>query len=314
MSRHIYWTDCSIYLRCPAGAVVWLKAPGFAEWDSEGFPFPYKTDNTNTVELFAIANALELAAKHILQAKVAAFAAFCAGSNGCEVQPNQQVHVFTDSRGALQLLETGCSCGNASIIWCQVCACIKHYEELVRLGASVNLYLIPGHSEIPGNVEADRVAYQTARQMHTVAAEMPVQQLVGAAMPPAVIPELQNPANLEAAISQNRVQSFRRSMRRLARIRRALALKNAATAARARSVQTTPPITMSMHADGTTPATDDSREAMTGETLQKTIPISTCASASANSRPQATLTLSCPAKPSTAPPPVPYFGWSLKEA
>lgn len=164
--RYVFWTDCSIVSRCGAGSVVWRDPENLA-WQSEEHPYPRPTDSSTLVELFAIANALEIAVRQIKQDKRAAFDAFCQGSTDCAVQPRYHVLVFSDSIGALNRLKTGTSRQRKQDeeSWKLVLKCIEHHAELERLQASVVAHLVPGHKEVPGNVEADQRAYTFARRM-----------------------------------------------------------------------------------------------------------------------------------------------------
>lgn len=170
LCRHILWTDGSIVLRCAAGAVAWQQPPDYAEWVSKGYNLSFSTSNTEVVEMFAIARALEIAVNLIQNFQEAASKAFNEGREDVQIQPSHQVFVFTDSIGALQRIEQ-CSAGFYKKIACQdqyreqVRTIGRHYKELRRLGARVELHLVPGHSSVPGNTMAHKQANNTARAM-----------------------------------------------------------------------------------------------------------------------------------------------------
>lgn len=163
-SRYVYYTDCSIVRQCGAGSVVWRQALSGA-WESKASPYPELTNDSGLVELFAIANSLAIAVDQVMEEKRVAFAAFCRGTSDFQAQPKHHVFVFTDSEDALDRLERQTSWYNEPATWEQVHRCIEYYLELERLGASVMLHRIPGHSGIPGNVKADYVARTLARHM-----------------------------------------------------------------------------------------------------------------------------------------------------
>jgi ribonuclease HI len=164
--RIVLWTDGSIIQRCGAGSVVWKKEPS-KSWGSKGFPLPYATDNSNLVELFAIAHALDVAVDQVKDLKELASKAFCIEEHDFQIQPEYYVFVFTDCSAALWLIRNGSSWRTADRSYCDdyILKCVGHYDALRQLGATVQLHFVPGHKGVPGNEEADRVARVTARSL-----------------------------------------------------------------------------------------------------------------------------------------------------
>lgn len=156
--RHIFWTDGSIvYRACAAGAVVWKQQPSW-KWMSEGFAYPYLTESTDVVEMFAIAHALKRAVDEVKQSLSDA-------GKDLHLEITHEVFVFTDSLGALtgverDTLEKG---ARVRITSEQAHTIIKYSIDLDNLGAKVELHLVPGHSGVPGNDNAHAAAYAAAQ-------------------------------------------------------------------------------------------------------------------------------------------------------
>ncbi|KAJ5381937.1 uncharacterized protein N7496_004365 [Penicillium cataractarum] len=153
--RHIFWTDGSIVQgACAAAAVVW-KQPPSSKWMTEGHPYPYLTQNTEVVEMFAIAHALRRAVDEVRQARSRV-------TGGPHLQVTHEVFVFTDSLGALNSIKED-AWGFHTLGKCEQAHTIIDYSiELRSLGARLELHLVPGHSNVPGNMEAHRAAKKAA--------------------------------------------------------------------------------------------------------------------------------------------------------
>ncbi|OQD74295.1 hypothetical protein PENDEC_c011G03372 [Penicillium decumbens] len=165
--RIVLWTDGSVVYKCAAGAVVWKSPPSYRQWDGEGFPLPYKTNSSGLVELFAIAHALKIAVDQLKELQKLASIAFHSENHDVQIQPGYHVFVFTDSSEALLVLRDGrARHSHEADLWNEyIRKCVKHHSELRRLGANVELHLVPGHKGVPGNEEADRLAKRTARSL-----------------------------------------------------------------------------------------------------------------------------------------------------
>jgi hypothetical protein len=167
VNRIVLWTDGSVVKNCGAGSVVWKRPPDYQVWDGQGFPLPYQTNSSTLTELFAIGHALEIAVDQLKELQGLASQAFCDEGHDVQIQPGYRVFVFTDSSGALDVLQDGRPKRRASAeLWDDyIHKCVKHHSELRRLGADVQLRLVPGHNGVPGNEEAHRLANTTARSV-----------------------------------------------------------------------------------------------------------------------------------------------------
>jgi ribonuclease HI len=156
--RHIFWTDGSIVFRyCAAGAVAWKQLPSL-QWVSEGFPYPFYTQSTEVVEMFAIAHALKRAIHDIRQSLDGD------AMERYHFQVTHEVFVFTDSVGALTAVENDAWGRHTSGNCKQAHEIIEYSIKLHNLGAKLGLHLVPGHQGVPGNMEAHRAAYQAAKR------------------------------------------------------------------------------------------------------------------------------------------------------
>jgi ribonuclease HI len=159
--HHIFWTDASIVFgACAAGAVVWKQPPSWA-WNSQGFHYPYLTQSTDVVEMFAIAHALKRAVDDIKQS-------LGDSVKDVNVQITQRVFVFTDSIAALTGVENEAQSDRVRSTSEQARTIIGYSVDLDNLGAKVELHLVPGHTGVPGNDRAHKAAYEAAK--HAAAA------------------------------------------------------------------------------------------------------------------------------------------------
>ncbi|CAI7606593.1 unnamed protein product [Penicillium palitans] len=120
--RLIYFCDASIRSECGAAGVVWQENVGSSDWKGTGFHYPESTVSTASVELFAI-------------------------SYDCNALRRIDGLLAYDPNGDMGR---------------QVEAISTHSKTLSDLGVHVELHLSPGHSAVPGNIAADRVAKRTA--------------------------------------------------------------------------------------------------------------------------------------------------------
>lgn len=155
--RHIFWTDGSIvHGAIAAGAVAW-KQPPSVEWKTEGYPYPYPIQSTEVAEMFAIAHALRRAVDEVRQARSRVMGV-------SHLQVTHEVFVFTDSLTALTCVKN-CAWGFHITGRCEQAHTIIDYSiELRGLGARLELHLVPGHSDVPGNMEAHRAAKKAAHR------------------------------------------------------------------------------------------------------------------------------------------------------
>lgn len=154
--RHIFWTDASIVFgACAAGAVVWKQPPSWA-WKSQGFHYPYLTQSTDVVEMFAIAHALKRAVDDVKQS-------LGDPVKDVNVQMTQRVFVFTDSIAALTGVENQALSDRVRSTSEQARTIIRYSVDLDNLGAKVELHLVPGHTGVPGNDRAHKAAYKAAK-------------------------------------------------------------------------------------------------------------------------------------------------------
>ncbi|GLI75235.1 hypothetical protein PoHVEF18_003488 [Penicillium ochrochloron] len=159
--HHIFWTDASIVFgACAAGAVVWKQPPSWA-WNSQGFHYPYLTQSTDVVEMFAIAHALKRAVDDVKQS-------LGDSVKDVNVQITQRVFVFTDSIAALTGVENEAQSDRVRSTSEQARTIIGYSVDLDNLGAKVELHLVPGHTGVPGNDRAHKAAYEAAK--HAAAA------------------------------------------------------------------------------------------------------------------------------------------------
>ncbi|KAJ5669879.1 hypothetical protein N7462_010949 [Penicillium macrosclerotiorum] len=166
--RHIFWTDGSIIRQNAAGSVVWRSPPGFKSWDHRSFWVPFETPCTDLVEMFAISNALLLATYQVQESQSEVNSKNSQIEGGGQIQQPQllhQVFVFTDSVGALTRIENEAQ-GRHSPAYCdEAHAIINYSSQLQSLGATLELHLVPGHSSVPGNERAHRVAKKAAQSL-----------------------------------------------------------------------------------------------------------------------------------------------------
>ncbi|KAJ5803836.1 uncharacterized protein N7518_000139 [Penicillium psychrosexuale] len=70
----------------------------------------------------------------------------------------KEVFVFSDNADALNRIRGDLAYEPESDVAIQLETIARHSEKLHRLGVSIELHLNPGHSGVPGNEAADKIA------------------------------------------------------------------------------------------------------------------------------------------------------------
>ena len=155
----ILWTDASIvFFSCAAGAIVWQES-STGEWMSRRCPYPYPVVNTTVVEIFAVVNALEIAVDRVREWQFAQ-------ENDGSGKFRHEVYVFTDSEGALRAIQRRKKRRqHAAELHALVQNAVDRSIELEELGALVELHLVPGHRNVPGNTRANNHSRTAARDL-----------------------------------------------------------------------------------------------------------------------------------------------------
>ncbi|KAJ6112507.1 hypothetical protein N7512_007831 [Penicillium capsulatum] len=164
---HPFFTDGSVVGHCAAASVVW-KNMAKNKWQGQGFESLHLPADSETTEIFAVAKAFELATEHIKSVMLAAGPA--AAAQKC-------VLVFSDSGAALTRIDKyEMSTGVGAYAKRQKGIGIPRFKDVLDLvminartlrvlDTKIELHLVPGHSKVPGNVQADRLANRTASLM-----------------------------------------------------------------------------------------------------------------------------------------------------
>lgn len=170
--RLIYFCDASIRSGCGTAGVVWQENVGSSNWKGTGFHYPESTVSTATVELFAISCTMQMAIGDINTERgtvvpnkpvdTALFQQHSAHTLSHLHNLTKEVFIFTDDCNALRRIDGLLAYDPNGDMGRQVEAISTHSKTLSDLGVHVELHLSPGHSAVPGNVAADRVAKRTA--------------------------------------------------------------------------------------------------------------------------------------------------------
>ena len=185
--RLIYFCDASIRSTCGAAGVVWQKSFGSSKWTGMGFHYPESTVSSATVELFAISCTMQMAIDDINTERgtvvqnqpvdTALFQQHSAHTFSHLHNLTKEVLIFTDDWNALRRIDGTLAYDPEGDMARQVEAISTHSKTLSELGVHVELHLSPGHSAVPGNNAADRVA---KRKVGIAMAEMAVHELLAA--------------------------------------------------------------------------------------------------------------------------------------
>ncbi|KAJ5941617.1 hypothetical protein N7516_001785 [Penicillium verrucosum] len=173
--RLVYFCDASIRCLCGAAGIVWPRSLAFNEWEGKGVFYPLSTHDSGTVELFAIACTLELAISQIDGERTTAEERL-RGDNDV-LQRNlsltkshlhgmtKEVFVFTDDINALRRIGGSVAYDPKGDMASHLEAIARHSGTLSKLGVHVELHLSPGHSNVPGNEAADKMAKKAQNEL-----------------------------------------------------------------------------------------------------------------------------------------------------
>ncbi|KAJ5507180.1 hypothetical protein N7527_009323 [Penicillium freii] len=185
--RLIYFCDASIRSTCGAAGVVWQKSFGSSKWTGMGFHYPESTVSSATFELFAISCTMQMAIDDINTDRgtvvqnqpvdTALFQQHSAHTFSHLHNLTKEVFIFTNDWNALRRIDGTLAYDPEGDMACHVEAISTHSKTLSELGVHVELHLSPGHSAVPGNNAADRVA---KRKVRIAMAEMAVHELLTA--------------------------------------------------------------------------------------------------------------------------------------
>ena len=147
-----FWTDACRLDNCRTGiGVVWRSSKG--QWESERL-YLGKKKSVSDAELHGINQALKLA--------------LCGGQSSAQRSSRkksfksnslQKVYVWLDSQSAIARIKN-LGPGSDQSLARQI---HKHTRELLECGIRVQINWVPSHSEIDGNMRADKAAKHAAR-------------------------------------------------------------------------------------------------------------------------------------------------------
>lgn len=157
--RIAFWVDASIINKVESGIAVVFRRSNNQEadlaWDKRGYKIRGMTkevNGSNNVELIAISQAM-VAAQEVAPSVL----------YGTSFH-NFSVAIFSDSQGAISALrEYGSKKKNRRSHLSLVESTIAQARLLQALGIRIELHWVPGHTKVPGNVLADRIARFAAK-------------------------------------------------------------------------------------------------------------------------------------------------------
>lgn len=147
--RTVYWVDASAPQNAAGVAFVFKEDPRYpdSKWTIKGYKVLQKVES-NYAELLAILLAME----HVEARAVAS-------QNSIKV-----VAIYTDSTNAQHSINNFGRASKSSWKFHPLAERVVRLSgSLMSLGVAVELHWVPGHSGVPGNHVADRVAYRAAR-------------------------------------------------------------------------------------------------------------------------------------------------------
>lgn len=166
--RLVYFCDASIRSWCGAAGIVWPENLASNKWDGQGVPYPGRVESSATVELFAIARTLQLAICEIDEERASIvhnprvdrefFEQHSSLTRSHAHSMTKEVFVFTDDINALRRIDGSLPYHPDGDMATHLEVIARRSKVLARLGVHVELHLSPGHSRVPGNVAADKMA------------------------------------------------------------------------------------------------------------------------------------------------------------
>lgn len=173
--RLVYFCDASIRSMRGAAGVVWPERYPSTEWQGKGVYYPLRTDDSATLELFAISCALRTAIEEIDKEHASVvenipvdeefFQSSSLRTESHLHSMTKELFVFTDDINALRRIDGGLPYPPNGQMTSQVASISRYSRTLNTLGVHMELHLSPGHCRLPGNVAADAMAKRAQRQL-----------------------------------------------------------------------------------------------------------------------------------------------------
>ncbi|CRL28093.1 Polynucleotidyl transferase, ribonuclease H fold [Penicillium camemberti] len=173
--RLVYFCDASIRSLRGAAGIVWPDRYPSLKWQGKSIYYPLRTNDSATVELFAISCALRTAIEEIDEehASVVAnvpvdkefFQSSMLRTESHLHSMSKEVFIFTDDINALRRIDGDLAYPPNGQMAGHVASISQYSRTLKRLGVHVELHLSPGHCKLPGNVAADAMAKRAQRQL-----------------------------------------------------------------------------------------------------------------------------------------------------
>lgn len=173
--RLVYFCDASVRSLRGAAGIVWPERYPSSKWQGKGVYYPLRTNDSATVELFAISCALRTAIEDLDEehAGVLAnapvdkefFQSSMLRTESHLHSMTKEVFIFTDDINALRRIDGDLAYPPNGQMAGHVASISQYSMTLNKLGVHVELHLSPGHCKLPGNVAADAMARRAQRQL-----------------------------------------------------------------------------------------------------------------------------------------------------
>ena len=176
------FSDCSINSRCGAVGIARRARADSDKWVGRGRFFPITTNATEMLEMFGVSTALWLAlvelqgsdsdiSKPVVtkRAKKNRLRIDPGGTQSHQHTMEKELFVFTDRVEVLEILSEGQYKGSTPFMSEIIDDVCRLSQLLHAQGVHLEIHYSPGHSGIPGNVAADRMARECREALQALA-------------------------------------------------------------------------------------------------------------------------------------------------